>query len=137
MHTVYQIFPTYGIFSHPKILTHIRRYCLITYKDAQKTLFDVTLTAWKLSKYGVFSGPYFPVFGFSVIFNCFHREFYEIIIGGKVLRRSLFLLTLLICYWGLSQYQNLEVMEILYIPHSQGQLFTNWEFSVWCSVTLG
>ena len=21
------------------------------------------LTAWKLSKYGVFSGPYFPVFG--------------------------------------------------------------------------
>ena len=24
--------------------------------------FDIT-TAWKVSKYGVFSGPYFPVFG--------------------------------------------------------------------------
>ena len=26
---------------------------------------DLLLTAWKRSKYGVFSGPYFPVFGLN------------------------------------------------------------------------
>ena len=25
----------------------------------------VTYTAWKVSKYGVFSGPYFPAFGLN------------------------------------------------------------------------
>ena len=26
------------------------------------------ITAWKVSKYGVFSGPYFPVFGLESVF---------------------------------------------------------------------
>ena len=29
-------------------------------------IFIVLHTAWKVSKYGVFSGPYFPAFGLSV-----------------------------------------------------------------------
>ena len=28
-------------------------------------LLDESLTAWKVSKYGVISGPYFPVFGLN------------------------------------------------------------------------
>ena len=28
-------------------------------------LVDESLTAWKVSKYGVISGPYFPVFGLN------------------------------------------------------------------------
>ena len=28
-------------------------------------MFPYTITAWKVSKYGVTSGPYFPVFGLN------------------------------------------------------------------------
>ena len=28
-----------------------------------------TNPAWKVSKYGVFSGPYFPVFGLNTVFD--------------------------------------------------------------------
>ena len=34
-------------------------------KNSSKTV-DITFTAWKVSKYGVFSGPYFPTFGLNM-----------------------------------------------------------------------
>ena len=41
--------------------------CLIVYlsKNGYLAMLSITLTAWKLSKYGVFSGPYFPAFGLN------------------------------------------------------------------------
>ena len=40
-------------------LAHASRYTLIQYLDFRLALI---FTAWKVSKYGVISGPYFPVF---------------------------------------------------------------------------
>ena len=41
--------------------------CLIVYlgKNGYLAMLSITLTAWKLSKYGVFSGSYFPAFGLN------------------------------------------------------------------------
>ena len=33
--------------------------------DSNQELDFIYYTAWKVSKYGVFSGPYFPVFGLN------------------------------------------------------------------------
>ena len=70
---------------------------------------SVTLTTWKVSKYGVFPGPYFPVFGlnmgktdqkklriWSLFTQCFYegvfflwvsltREYYVYILTSKIL----------------------------------------------------
>ena len=32
----------------------------------EKQILEGRLTAWKVSKYGDFSGPYFPVFGLNI-----------------------------------------------------------------------
>ena len=45
--------------------------CVLWSKDSAKHLFQNTLTVWKVSKYGVISSPYFPVFGLNT-------EIYEI-----------------------------------------------------------
>ena len=37
-------------------------YCVFD-KFTVPKIFDLTSTVWKVSKYGVFSGPYFPVLG--------------------------------------------------------------------------
>ena len=34
-------------------------------KSKKLVFSELTYTAWKVSKYGVFSGPYFPVFGLN------------------------------------------------------------------------
>ena len=39
-----------------------------------KVLHDIRYTALKVSKYGVFSGPYFPVFGLNTEIQSEYRE---------------------------------------------------------------
>ena len=54
-----------GFFTTPTILhllTLTRMEHQIIDSQLHSMSFDIT-TAWKVSKYGVFSGPYFPVFG--------------------------------------------------------------------------
>ena len=48
--------PVDEIFARPGIL---RRH-----KNSKETTFNIS-TAWKVSKYGVFSGPYFSAFGLN------------------------------------------------------------------------
>ena len=33
-----------------------------------KNTFSVLIAAWKMCKYGVFSGPYFPAFGLNTVY---------------------------------------------------------------------
>ena len=40
----------------------------------------VLFTAWKVSKYGVFSGPYFPVFGHFSGSGCYFKVFYDMVL---------------------------------------------------------
>ena len=39
-------------------------YLMVTI-NFQATIYEVNITAWDMSKYGVISGPYFPVFGLN------------------------------------------------------------------------
>ena len=41
-------------------------------------MFPYTITAWKVSKYGVISGPYFPVFGLNTEILRIHVEYRKI-----------------------------------------------------------
>ena len=38
----------------------VKKHTAVTYFDGRENIY---FTAWNVSKYGVFSGPYFPVFG--------------------------------------------------------------------------
>ena len=43
---------------------NITNFCIPNWRDVEHL--TLTDTAWKVSRYGVFSDPYFPAFGFSV-----------------------------------------------------------------------
>ena len=52
------------IFGSPLLFWQIN--CVIDFKKKLKKKYSIVLsTAWKVSKYGVISGPYFPVFGLN------------------------------------------------------------------------
>ena len=57
------LFPTPAelLWPHPYTVLKIFK---CKYDYFAKLKFDIS-TAWKVSKYGVFSGPYFPVFGLN------------------------------------------------------------------------
>ena len=42
------------------------KYKIVSYQLNQNSLTVKMYTAWKVSKYGAFSGPYFPVFGLNI-----------------------------------------------------------------------
>ena len=44
---------------------------------------QIAVTAWKVSKYGIFSGPYFPIFGLNTgkygpVGHFSHREYFQL-----------------------------------------------------------
>ena len=51
------------------------RYCYKTWSIRYKLWYSpTTSTVWKVSKYGVISGPYFPVFGLNTKSSCCWRN---------------------------------------------------------------
>ena len=103
----------------------LKRSLIFSGWEILRSASSVFITVWKVSKYGVFSGPYFPVFGLTAFTLHFFIKVYRY---SDFFSIAMLSLSLKLVYWTKSNTKvpkKLSYIILMGVSHYQNKMHSN------------